>query len=213
VNTPKTLAWGTTPFDDMSRSELFDWGERMLGACTEAREALVVLRREMDPSSLYWGRSGSGGGALAKIDLVIAKSVGLGSDATRSTLLDADRRLYAACPSARSTLTTLRAYLRSLPCWSPGRTGATALARLDAIVEETECGFDSESIYRSFYRYANDLYFGPELGRGWHVCQVDGCDVMLGHSSGSQAAPKCLRHGEGTMRPITWADLKPREAA
>lgn len=214
VHTPKKLAWGETPFDDMDRDELLDWSKRMLDACTVARVTFSALRdgwaTTTDP---YWNHTGTGGKAFAKVKLVVVNSAGYHTaDAKRSTLLDAARRLYAACPSARSALVILRASMPSLSFWSQGRTGATALARLDAIVEEIERRFDSESIYRSFYRYANDLYFGPELGLGWHICQVDGCDVMVGHSGGSQLPPRCLRHGEGKMRPITWDDLKPLAA-
>lgn len=82
------------------------------------------------------------------------------------------------------------------------------MAMADLIVEEVERRFDHESIYRSFYRYAVDLLFTPALGFGWEICMVEGCDIMMGASIGKRARPKCIRHPNATMRPISWDDLR-----
>jgi hypothetical protein len=116
--------------------------------------------------------------------------------------------MYSACVSARSVLALTRGPEPWSPFWRPKGSGADATAKVDMIVEEIERRFDSESIYRSFYRYAVDLLFRPDLGFGWHICTVDGCGEMIGRDDPSRPVPVCHTHGDTPMRPIVWNDLQ-----
>jgi hypothetical protein len=79
-------------------------------------------------------------------------------------------------------------------------------------------GYESDSVYRSFFRYTDDLLFDG-LGSGWLVC--DRCSLMVALmgprwgsagavGEGDRSCPDCARKGvESTMRPIGWEDLRP----
>lgn len=62
----KDLAWGQTPFDDMSREELLFEVRRMFSALQSCRCALALSRDEGSP---FWGSGGAGGDALRKADI------------------------------------------------------------------------------------------------------------------------------------------------
>lgn len=128
-------------------------------------------------------------------------------DMDRDELLLWARRMYAACVSARSVM-ALSMGPEPSSFWKEGGSGFDAMSKADMVVEEIERRFDSESVYRMFYRYADDLLFKPSLGFGWHICPEDGCGQMIGHDDESQPVPTCLKH-KTTMRPIVWNDLRP----
>lgn len=126
------------------------------------------------------------------------------------------RRMYAVCTEARSVMALCHSADPWSSFWSLRGSGGDALVKANTVVEEIERRFDHESIYRSFYRYAVDLLFGPSLGVGWHICTVEGCGQMTGRGvrevQGAQPVPRCPSHRETPMRPITWEDLSPDKA-
>ena len=118
----------------------------------------------------------------------------------------------------------MESLIKADPYWGHGMGGRAmeevrqAMSRRDA--------FDSEDIYRSFFRYATDLLFeerdGMEIGFGWDVCPV--CGDMIGRSGDGKRhgglackdTASCGRtNGEcpGIMRPIDWVDLMPKRTA
>ncbi len=131
-------------------------------------------------------------------------------DMKHEELLFWTRRMYSACESSRSVMSNLRSSAEPGSLfWGDGGSGGRALAKTSVVVEEIERRFDRESIFLSFYRYAVDLLFAPELGYGWHLCTASGCDTMIGSSDPKAYLPKCPVHPSGKMRPIVWDDLKP----
>ena len=143
MTSDKTLKWGETPFDSLSRDELLLLVKKMYAFVTNGRSCLSI-QRAVDPSSAYWGRSGSGG---------------------------------------------------------------IAIAMADQIIDSVEAGFDSENVYRSFYRYARDLLFDSsefDIGAGWVVCVE--CGTMIGDST--ERTSVCIDCG-GQTRAIEWGDLEP----
>jgi hypothetical protein len=130
----------------------------------------------------------------------------------REALLREVQRMYAALVAARSALKCLSDPSSSF--WSPlVGTGGLALVKIQKAVGpvEGEWNDGNEVAYDTFFRYANDLLFGPEVGHGWAAC--DGCPHLLG---GGDAAGKpcvfCAKDGRRAIRrPLEWKDLGLRE--
>lgn len=120
------------------------------------------------------------------------------------------KRMYSALISLESLAKQMRLGNEQSPYWSVGvggaaiEKGAQALAGVDA-------DYTSEDVYRSFYRYADDLLFDtgkhPMIGSGWWVCDADGT-MLGGHPDGSHTV-MCFKCN-GPLRPITWADMAPQ---
>ena len=127
------------------------------------------------------------------------------------------QKMYSALVSAESVL-SLISYNQTSAFWGPEGSGRHSIEKIKSILNPIHAGFDRENIYRSFFRYANDLLF-PELaaighvGFGWSVCSI--CGKMVGTSySGKSANGKPCKEivptdCEGVFRPLTWDDLKP----
>lgn len=134
-------------------------------------------------------------------------------DLDRDTLLREVQRMASALQSAHSVMRMTKYNNEEHPYWSVG-TGARACKKVDQALARLE-DYDSEDVYRSFYRYADDLLF-TGVGFGWAVCPV--CGQMFGENSegASAVGTKCASHLNktcpGVLRPITWDDLKPVQA-
>lgn len=127
----------------------------------------------------------------------------------REELLREVQRGYSALTAARGVLSMTKALDPSSPFWiGPYGTGGRALAKCNAVVEPIEARFDGEDIYRSFFRYADDLLFGTEIGSGWRVCPNG---HMFASNLTDLSAETCSIC-KGAMRAITWADLAPKAA-
>lgn len=61
-----SLKWGQTPWDNMPREELLRHVQRLYSATLSARSALRLASH--GERSGFWGRGGTGGGALAKCE-------------------------------------------------------------------------------------------------------------------------------------------------
>lgn len=132
---------------------------------------------------------------------------------TREELLREVQRYHSAHASAYGVMRQL-AMGSPHPFWSEG-PGAKAMAKAEQ-VRERLAGFNSELVYRSFFRYADDLLF-EGLGDNWRAC--DTCEVMfsrIGPPSRKNhlLCNDCKRKGiDSITREITWDDLKPKEKA
>lgn len=162
---------------------------------------------------------------------------------SREELLRECQRMYAALQSAQSVIKNCRisSLWHRLPAgiqqddvhealeslakvdgyWGYGVGGKTLEEVRQALSRADE--FDSEDVYRSFFRYATDLLFedrgGMHIGFGWDVCPE--CGVMIGRSGdgkrhGGMACKDTATFGRtdgkvcpGVLRPIEWSDLKP----
>ena len=101
--------------------------------------------------------------------------------------------------------------------WGTEGSGGTALEKARQIIKPIHTAYSDEDIYRSFFRYANDLLFDRstyKIGFGWVVC--DTCKVMVGETvqGDSYLNHKCseifdYKKCPGTFRPLTWGDLAP----
>lgn len=160
----KTLSWGETPFDDMSREELLRHCQRFYAACESMVSCLAIIRAG---DEYHRGKGNN-------------------------------------------------------PYWGPGGSGAHGLAQGEQALDAARVGIDSESIYRSFFRYARDLLFESKgemrLGFDWYICET--CKVMTGACGDErgtdrtgQSCSDTFRKCTGTIRRITWDDLKPLENA
>ena len=134
---------------------------------------------------------------------------------SREDLLREVQRMYSAVLSAHSVMILSREP-SSLFWWSDDGSGRRALAKTQMVLDKVkELGYKDENIYRSFFRYAIDLLFTPELGFGWAVC--DTCDSMIGSGVDTkdmvgEECPFCKNNGKlSLMRKLEWKDLAKKE--
>lgn len=134
-------------------------------------------------------------------------------DLSREELLREVQKLYSALDAARSVMTIVS---KSNPSgfWRGTGSGRLAIEKC-AQAQERARMFDSESVYRSFFRYADDLLF-EGMGCDWVVC--DRCEGMWsniapeGKDLVGEPCRNCDRKGiDSPLRKITWDDLKPKE--
>lgn len=132
---------------------------------------------------------------------------------TPEELLRHCQRLYAACESMASCLAVSRVGDERSPYWGPTGSGAQALEQGEQALTAARAGFDRESIYRAFFRYARDLLFESKgamrLGFDWRMCTV--CGQMWGCYQGGELTgkPCTVKSCDGIYRPIEWDDIKP----
>jgi hypothetical protein len=155
----KSLEWGETPWDNMTRDELLFQIKRMYSAL-RSLYAVVKMEEVTQENHPYFGKEGVGGDALEKGRQIIE------------------------------------------PLFNQYKGG-------------------EEDIYRSFFRYADDLLFDQSteyttIGSRWHVCPE--CGMMIGENPNGEkllgrrcgdVSPneKC----NGILRALTWDDLKKGE--
>jgi hypothetical protein len=124
---------------------------------------------------------------------------------TKKKLLLVAKTMYSALISARSALAILD-YPKGNPYFGERGSGGRALEKAEQAYQLATSGHDSENVYRSFFRYADDLLFDCsvfEIGSNWYVC--DKCKTMIGIRNNSDKT--CICGNE--MRKMTWDDLKP----
>ncbi len=153
----KSLKWGQTPWDKMSKEELLHEVWRMYSAMRALYSVVKMDRERSDAITIthYFGRNGVGGNALEK--------------------------------------------------------GRQILEPLFGQYKDGE-----GDLYRSFFRYADDLLFDQStgytmIGGLWHVCPE--CGTMIGdnprgESSNGKPCHMGKKDCKGIMRPLTWDDLK-----
>ena len=128
---------------------------------------------------------------------------------THEELLFAANQMYAACVSARSVL-RMSSMRGDHYYWDPQEgSGGRALNKLDQVVEPTEEKYSPEKIYRSFFRYADDVLFTNVSKSLWAICPE--CGVMTSPCEGSNAGRRCgdiLRSEcNGVVRLLELGDL------
>lgn len=122
-------------------------------------------------------------------------------------------RAYSAVSCLASCLRITRCADETSPFWSMRGSGGRALAKAEAVLDPVEKEFDGESIYRAYFRYADDLLFSPEVGFNWAYCPT--CKQMVGPSgdkppSWGKVCREAMPFGkcDSVLRPLEWADLK-----
>lgn len=136
---------------------------------------------------------------------------------SREEMLMEIQRMYAALVSANSVLRIVRCRDESSPFWrrptknTHGGSGGHAEMKCTMILDRIHAEYDSEDVYRAFFRYVVDLLFSPELGFRWTAC--DGCphfyeDNVETPSLIGQPCEDCKREGRHFLRrPLEWKDL------
>lgn len=140
-------------------------------------------------------------------------------DLSKEELLKEVQKMFSALMSAMSVLKMNMIGYENSPFWSNRKgTGARAIEKARQVIDPIYGKFDRESIYRSFYRTANDLLFDNskfDLGFGWSVCPI--CGLMIGadidgkrHDGEICQEVMLTRSGcNGILRPLIWDDLRP----
>ena len=119
-------------------------------------------------------------------------------------------RMWMAVITARSVL-GLDSKLRDpeSPYWNASGSGGRALRMCDQVVKGIEAKYDSESIFRSFFRYAEELLFTGDLAnRPWMIC--DTCEQMTSPGPKDNTCPFCEtdRKLGPRVRKLTLEDLR-----
>jgi hypothetical protein len=135
-------------------------------------------------------------------------------DLTRDELLREVQRMYSANLSMVSAL-SIASHGDTSGFWREDRPGGLALSKGRQVRALVESKYNAESVYRAFFRYADDLLF-QGAGFGWMVC--DRCGDCYGAGPEGEKPTRCIRCGgiegvESPLRPLTWDDLKPPPAA
>ena len=141
---------------------------------------------------------------------------------SREELLFNVKQMYGALTALNSVCALVKAGSESSPFWNDNGvnmkgSGYRALELARQVLVPIHKEWDSEDIYRCYYRYAYDLLFESEMGFGWVVCPK--CKTMYGRSynEGSQVRKKCsdvfpATSCDGILRLLSWEDLKPNTA-
>lgn len=121
------------------------------------------------------------------------------------------QRMYSALLSVTTAFAVDRVEME--PYWGPEGVGGRALEKARQVIEPIEQAYGAEALFRCFYRYADDLLFDSSrarIGSGWAVCPI--CGAMRGRRPSAARQP-CDQPGcNGTLRLLTWEDLKPEKA-
>lgn len=142
---------------------------------------------------------------------------------TREELLLEVKRMYSALSSLYSSEKMSSDWHvfkeQENPYYGKGGAGGRALEKGRQILEIIHKEFSSEDIYRSYFRYANDLLFedtGYGIGSGWIVCPK--CGLMLGSRDDmDDIGARCgdvfppNQACDGVLRKLEWADLEPKK--
>lgn len=125
----------------------------------------------------------------------------------REDLLREVQRMYAALQTAESVM---KFSADNSGFWTRG-TGFRAMQKTKMALAAVRGKYDSESVYRSFFRYAADLLFSPDIDETWWTACDGGCKVFIG-AEGLVGEPcsECASQGrEGVRRALEWRDLEP----
>lgn len=126
---------------------------------------------------------------------------------SKSELLREVQRMFTALESARSAM-KLSSDM-SHPFWSDIGSGGRALSKANQVIESIYDKYDSESVYRSFYRYAISLLFNVPDKEKWVVCSECGAMYSPGElDKPCGIFPSGKKDCKGTLRALNWSDLK-----
>lgn len=138
---------------------------------------------------------------------------------SRDELLREVQRMYAAISAMYSAL-RIASHGDTSGYWGPQGTGGEAIEMGRQIIEPLHEAYESERIYRAFFRYAVDLLFqsppGYRICFGWAVCPA--CGQMFGDMPDGRSAVglRCAdlypKDCAGVLRPLEWSDLEKSEA-
>lgn len=130
-------------------------------------------------------------------------------------------RMYSALNSASSVISMRKAISEcrgensESGYFGPEGSGGQALEKCEQAIGKVEGGIDDETIYRSYFRYVDDLLFDAtkyEIGASWSVC--DGCGTMVSDKPDRYVGKSCHDKGllgdkgcTGTFRKLEWPDM------
>lgn len=132
---------------------------------------------------------------------------------SKEELLREVQRMFSALQSADSVLRTSKANNARSSFWGREGSGGRALERCSQVIEPVYEAYDAESVYRSFFRYANSLLFDVLDEEKWIICPI--CGGMWGGRRTAQyvgtvcSAYPIVQNSEckGIFRWLEWRDL------
>lgn len=125
--------------------------------------------------------------------------------------------LFTTCIQEGIDAKSPQAFEAISPYWGKEGMGGAALEMVRQAVDPIQNQVDGETMFRSFFRYADDLLFDQNgfcfIGSNWVVCPK--CNCMYGSRRGDMVGKKCSDHpfGKeecgGVFRKLQWEDLRP----
>ncbi|WP_240416589.1 hypothetical protein [Paenibacillus periandrae] len=134
-------------------------------------------------------------------------------------LLNNVQRMFASLNSVRGVMQSYKSTTIPLqgfdehPFWGLDGGGGIAMEKVSQIIDEIYAMYNGDNLYRSFYRYANDLLFEPsdyKISSGWHVCST--CRKMVEDDRMILEGQPCnnftfSNNCDGTLRKLQWNDF------
>lgn len=128
---------------------------------------------------------------------------------TKKQLLTEANRMASALMAANGVLCQFVGDTHH-PFWGSEGRGGRAIEKCAQAMVLFE-GYDAENVYRSYFRYCDDVLFDNakvKLGFGWHVCDLCGNMVAGDHV---EVDNPCRDHKcGGKLRKIEAIDIEPR---
>lgn len=124
---------------------------------------------------------------------------------THEELLRLVQAMYSALVASRSAMKMAAGPEPDL-FWGMSGSGGRASLKCKTVLDPIHAKFEEESIYRSFFRYADDLLFPsrPSGDPKWLVCEQ--CNQMVKPLSGT--VTECF-NCKSPVRELNWSDLDP----
>lgn len=205
----KEIAWGTTPFDNLSREELLLHCKRLYVATEQLACQARGAKHDAESDVAYW-HDGLGARAVELSQRAVADA--LSSGATVDSLALQIESLFGMASSAKIEARAIAAE------WQTG-LNARALEMGEQALAAARQGYNPDSLANAYFYFAQELLFEspPELtlGLNWHICPD--CGAMVG--AGAEAAhwtskphKEVIGYGNctGTFRQLTLDDLQPK---
>ena len=134
---------------------------------------------------------------------------------TKEDLLLTTKRLYSALVSTRYILGMDFVRDSGAPFWTKG-SGFRALSRAEQALDPIHQQYSVEDIFRSYFRYADDLLF-TGVGFGWVVCGKCGRCVAKEAAVEECIGKKCVDligldpSCDGVIEKLDWKHLIPAQ--
>jgi hypothetical protein len=126
------------------------------------------------------------------------------------------QRMYSALEDLYSVVNMTKYGNEDSPYYSSHGVGGNALEKGRQILEPLREKYD-DGMFRSFFRYADDLLFEQTpgftmIGSRWHVCPVCGWMVAENPNGEKITGKRCgdvlfKKDCDGILSPITWDNL------
>lgn len=95
--------------------------------------------------------------------------------------------------------------------WGTDGVGGASMEMARQVITSVTDRFDSEEVYKAFFRTAGDLLFEPngydKIGVGWVICRA--CQRIIGSKDDLGQPCKIDKDCTGVYEQLRWSDIRP----